>query len=325
MSPSKKSLFLLLSLPFVIAFLTIVSAQQLLAQATIIKGEMVTVTGPEDLVTLAFPDQVIYAIDVWGDQDRDVLGVTFLGDNVDGAENIDGYRTDFTHTVTGWETKPEYGDTVDDDNFEEINHDIRWTSNPSGPVGVHFEGLDPNITYTLQLLISGNHQENRKWDIFIEDELVVDEVDSNNDQSYDQGISYAYTYSFNPTDDELNVTFDQGTTGSDGNAILSAVIVAVAGGGVTLGDFNQDGAIDTADFQIIVDNFNMRPKSFFEGDIDFNRTVDLADFLKFRMIFAEGGQLGANATVPEPAALLSLVCGASICGFYGRRRHRKKR
>ncbi len=307
-----------LALATIVTLLVLSSTSFSHGQMTVNFGEVVPVSGPNDLVTLQFPESVVYAIDVWGDEDREVNGVLFLGDNT--GEDIPGYRTDFTHTVTGWQNKPEYGDTIDDDNFEEINHDIRWTNNADGDaVGVHFE-VEPNVEYTLQLLISGNHQEDRKWDIFVEDQLAVDEMDSNADQVYDQGISYAYTHTLVAPDDELNITFNQGTTGGDGNAILSAAILAITDSDIIPGDFNQDGAVDVADFEILKGNFRNTEASFFDGDMVFNRQVDLADFVAFASAFAEGG--GGNA-VPEPSTFMLLMLAVGSCALLFKTRKKR--
>ena len=313
------------------ACVAVSAANTLHAQMEVLLGEVVPITGPTDLETLRFPENIVYAIDVWGAEDREVLGTTFKGDRAIPAtggqiDEIPGYRTDMTHNVDMWETKPEFGDTVDDDEFEEMMHSIRWTDNSAGDpdigVGVHFEVL-PNAPYTLELLISGNHMEDRKWDILVEEELAVDEMDSNADQPYDQGISYAFRYAFTAPDEELNITFRQGTTGGDGNAILHAAILARAGEPVTPGDFNSDGNIDLADFAIMVENFNGTGKSFAEGDNNFNRRVDLEDFIQFRDLFAGANPGGGGQAVPEPGSPAALLLGGTLATLF--RRSRRKR
>ena len=84
--------------------------------------------------------------------------------------------------------------------------------------------------------------------------------------------------------------------------------------GAMPGDFNSDGIVDVADFQIMSENFNTRVRndSFSKGDFDLNLRVDLHDFLKFRQLLesqqalpigsmsADPGGNGRAATVPEP-------------------------
>jgi len=85
---------------------------------------------------------------------------------------------------------------------------------------------------------------------------------------------------------------------------------------VTPGDFNLDGAIDLADFQILADNF-ITGSSFSEGDMNFDSVVDLADFVGFVKVFdAQGG-----AAVPEPATgFLALLAAAFLALGRGYRR-----
>ena len=84
------------------------------------------------------------------------------------------------------------------------------------------------------------------------------------------------------------------------------VLAVMAGGGLlppgaTPGDFNQDGVVDTLDFQVMAMNFNQRftpqDDSFFKGDFDTNLRVDLRDFLAFREVFLTQPE---GAAVPEP-------------------------
>jgi hypothetical protein len=294
------------------------------AEMDVILGEVIPFSGPDDLELLNDPSNIVYAIDVWGGADpvdRDVKGVLFKVDN--GPDPIPGYRTDFEQNVTSWQNRPEYGDTQDDDNLEEIMHHIRWTDNPGGtPRGVHFE-VEPYREYTLQLLISGNHDENREWDIFIEGGLVVDEFDSIANEAYDVGISYAYTRTMIAPDAELNVTFNAGSTTGDNNGILQGAILATTGRVLTPGDFNTDDTIDTADFQILLSNFHNTGASYFDGDINLDTTIDLHDFVSFRAAYLAANP--AEGAVPEPAGLLPLIyAGSLLLAFYRHRRPNKR-
>ena len=289
------------------------------AQIDLLIGEINPITDPADIETIRDPANVVYAVNVWGEvKERVVNGVTFLSDR-DSAnpDGIPGYSTDFTHDVTNWQNKPEMGDTESHDELEEIMSDIRWTNNPAGdPVGVHFEVVE-NQAYTLELLISGNHEENRIWDIFLEDELAVDEFQSNNYEDYDQGTIWSFKHTFTALDDEYNVTFNQGETGADGNAILQAAILAIPGDTIIAGDFNGDEVVDINDFQVLVQNFRKEGAALSDGDINFDRVVDLQDFLRFRQIF--NAPAGA-AAVPEPRTWGLLSFGATIALCWRRRR-----
>jgi hypothetical protein len=75
---------------------------------------------------------------------------------------------------------------------------------------------------------------------------------------------------------------------------------------VECGDFNDDGVVDTADYEILTSNFNTRG-GFEVGDCTFDGRIDLKDFLEFRVAFAAAQQ--GVAAVPEPTAACLAVLG----------------
>ena len=86
------------------------------------------------------------------------------------------------------------------------------------------------------------------------------------------------------------------------------------------GDFNDDGAVDLADFSIMAENFNMSfsvVDSFARGDQTRDGNVDLADFLAVRTIFS--APAGA-ASVPEPAGLSLAMSCVLLLGAMKRKR-----
>lgn len=87
--------------------------------------------------------------------------------------------------------------------------------------------------------------------------------------------------------------------------------------GETLGDFNSDDAIDSADFMIIAASLNERfslEDAFFNGDMDGNLRVNLKDFLAFRELYS--GQAAGAASIPEPSTGLLLAFAAlGLLGF----------
>lgn len=70
---------------------------------------------------------------------------------------------------------------------------------------------------------------------------------------------------------------------------------------ITPGDFNNDGAVDAADFAILAGHFNMSGLKFENGDMNFNGRVDLSDFITFRAVY-EATRSGVVAAVPEPSS-----------------------
>lgn len=77
------------------------------------------------------------------------------------------------------------------------------------------------------------------------------------------------------------------------------------------GDFNMDGALDVADFLILVENFGDRfsaDEALSKGDFNRDTIVDMKDFRDFRAAFAAQGA-AQGAAVPEPSGLCLLALG----------------
>lgn len=86
------------------------------------------------------------------------------------------------------------------------------------------------------------------------------------------------------------------------------------------GDFNDDGEMNLADFEILLANFGLRfgrDDAINHGDFNRDQFVDLADFRDFRAAF--NAPAGA-AAVPEPHSIL-LLCMAAMSAGLLRRRH----
>jgi hypothetical protein len=77
-------------------------------------------------------------------------------------------------------------------------------------------------------------------------------------------------------------------------------------------DFNQDGAVDLGDFEILVANLNS-PGDISKGDANYSFNVDIFDFVIFREAF--NAENGAPAGVPEPSGLLlGMMTFAALLG-----------
>ncbi len=114
---------------------------------------------------------------------------------------------------------------------------------------------------------------------------------------------------FEPQED-FNFAFGARTGGATEDVFIDNLLIQAPLPG-NPGDFNEDGAIDLADFQILLDNFN-QPGGSSKGDTNFSFTVDLKDFINFRDAFNAQG--AAAAGVPEPAGLLLGLMGIAVLG-----------
>jgi arylsulfatase A-like enzyme len=98
-----------------------------------------------------------------------------------------------------------------------------------------------------------------------------------------------------------------------------------------IGDLNNDGAVDVADWQLFntVLGTTISAATLFEsiaqGDFDGNLQVEFFDFETFKAVFDTHNGAGAfaamEAAVPEPATWLLLVIGGALllCGAEGQR------
>jgi hypothetical protein len=81
-------------------------------------------------------------------------------------------------------------------------------------------------------------------------------------------------------------------------------------------DINLDGVVNTADYEILRDNFGTGT-TFGEGDLDSSGTVDGRDFRILKNNFGIGG---SGLTVPEPSSALLMSIGAVLGLYVWRRR-----
>lgn len=210
------------------------------AQTTVNDGEIIEFTGPDDL--LLDPALAVIAVDVNGDTDRVVNGVTFLTDGQGGAsgtatEGAVSVTTSATNQINDWAAVQSYtgGDGDSASNLAFIMQDIRWEALPS-PVTVDIEGLDAGERYNVQLLFNEGRDNDRWWDIAIEDVNLVDNFSSEGGDTnfWTPSNGFAYSYDVDgPADGVLNIVMQANifgddrslAPGTDGNPILQAVVV----------------------------------------------------------------------------------------------------
>ncbi|WP_197525607.1 PEP-CTERM sorting domain-containing protein [Pseudobythopirellula maris] len=124
---------------------------------------------------------------------------------------------------------------------------------------------------------------------------------------------------FDVTSVEFNPLVTNSWAGID-NVVLEIM-------GVAPGDFNGDGAVDTADYTIVNNSQQLSTPYSAMGEITGDGIVNLNDFRAFKNLYAaSNSQSGAEGgTVPEPASLLLAVGGLMGLAFVGRSRAAKTR
>ena len=187
--------------------------------ATIVNlGSVSLFGGPGGLdLTGNFP----YAINFSNnDPNRTVSGLTFLHDR----QVIPGATLVGPNEVTPWATTPSFGATADENELEQIMADIRWANNGLGQTLRADLNVLTGRQYKLQILISGNQAENRRWDISLDGLQAVDEITSLglSGTPYSVNQSVVYTHTFTAPDNQLNIVMGNLfgiNDGGDRNAI----------------------------------------------------------------------------------------------------------
>jgi len=204
-------------------------------------SEVVEFFGPEDLYL--DPSLNLIAVNVYGDEDSDVNGVTFLTDGQDeGSGSTTANGVTVTTTATGQvndrQRAPEFTgeDAASAENLSAIMHDIRWAAAPA-PLSVEITGLSSTTLYDIQFLFNEGRTRgfrHRFWDIGVNGALVVDNMSSEGeaeDDSWKPDNSFAYRGQFESDEDgEINISMQdqiggEDPLGGDHNPLLDGVIV----------------------------------------------------------------------------------------------------
>ena len=210
------------------------------AQTTIIDGEIIEFTGPDDL--LLDPGTAVIAADVNGDLDRTINGVLFqVGGQGGTIETVTAGAVSLTtsaaNQINDWAAVQSYTgvDATSAANLAAVMQDIRWNGNPN-PVTVDIAGLDVGARYNVKLLFNEGANRDRWWDIAIEGVDLVDNFSSEGGDAnfWTPSNGFAYSYDVNgPADGTLNIVMRANifgndrslAPGADGNPILQGVLV----------------------------------------------------------------------------------------------------
>ncbi|MFG0330282.1 MAG: malectin domain-containing carbohydrate-binding protein [Phycisphaerales bacterium] len=129
-----------------------------------------------------------------------------------------------------WRERPEYGFGTATDNFEAVMWDMRFSSSQD----VHIDlAVTRGTEYKLQLFFSDAYWTEagrRSFDIMIENELVVDELDIIAVAGTHSGTPESgavYTLEFVAQNNTLDIDLLRGTTLADGNALINAITLEV--------------------------------------------------------------------------------------------------
>ncbi|MES2707465.1 MAG: lamin tail domain-containing protein [Verrucomicrobiota bacterium] len=195
------------------------------AATTVHLGTVKQFSGPAD-PNLDLAGFFEYAVNFSSDDPvRTVAGVNFQPDN----QPIPGVTITAPQNVTPWQSRPEYGSSADADALEEIMADIRWANSGGGEKLQATLAVKAGVRYKIQVLISGNTSENRRWDIRLNGQQAVDEITSlgaSPGNTYAAGRSTVWACEFVPAGSTATVemgSFFGGNDGGDRNPIWQAL------------------------------------------------------------------------------------------------------
>ena len=195
------------------------------ANTVVTLGSVAQFDGP-NAAALDLSGQFDYAINFSpSDPPRSVRGVVFKPDN----QAIPGATLLGPQQVEPWQNRPDFGASADDDALEEVLHDIRWADAGGGQKLQASLVVTPGLTYKLQILISGNGPENRRWDIRLNGQPAVDEITSlggSPGETYASNRATVYRHEFTAASSPLVVemgNFFGGNDGGDRNPIWQAL------------------------------------------------------------------------------------------------------
>ena len=207
--------------------LCLLTFPSLVSAATVVNsGTISAINGPS---ALDLTGEIVHAINFSADDpDRTVRYVRFTPDSA-----LAPGLTVGPNNVTPWFAKPDFGVGADEGSLAEIFADIRWANAGAGETLQAHLPVVTGETYKLQILVYGNRDENRRWDIEGEGAITVYEITSLGASDgdgflplYAPDAGVVYTLTFTAGDNTLDVRMgDIGGTsdGGDRSPIWQAI------------------------------------------------------------------------------------------------------
>jgi hypothetical protein len=275
--------------------LCLLTFPSLINAATVVNsGTISAINGPS---ALDLTGEIVHAINFSADDPaRTVRYVRFTPDSA-----LAPGLTIGPNNVTPWFARPDFGVGADEGSLAEIFADIRWADAGAGETLQAHLPVVAGETYKLQILVYGNKDENRRWDIEVEGVITVDEITSLGASDVDgllpvyaPDAGVVYTLTVTAGDNTLDVRMgDLGdfNDGGDRNPIWQAITVehlvpdtdsdglpdaweilkfAGIGAQTGAGDAEADGLSNQAEYQL-----GTNPAS---EDSDTDGLTDLAEY-----------------------------------------------
>lgn len=223
------------------------ASELIVPQPTVLAGELGTFTGGDPGEGLDLVGDFEYALNIGGPGGYVVGDVEFEDGSELGLDNDGVFITD-ANEIVDWYVAGEFGDSGNDDDLEFVMESIRWNEPPGLEIDLSVES---GATYEMQLLF-GEQCCSRGFDIFVEGEMVVDDMNVSRVQGRianpEQGVVYSYT--FTAGDGTLNLELGgEDPTSPDNNPILNALTLKRV---TSLpGDFDGNGVLDAADIDAL--------------------------------------------------------------------------
>jgi len=177
-----------------------------------------TFTGGDEGEGLDFSGNFEYAVNVRGN------GGGVVGDAVFTNDSASGVSISAQNNILNWHGT-NYGSTDNDNALEYVMQSIRWSGRGTDVVTVALDNLTVGDDYSLQLLFAESCCI-RGFDVFVEDELLVDDFSAYSLQGSRNNTSLGafIRFDFVATDSTLNIAMGGSAPAyNDNNPILNGL------------------------------------------------------------------------------------------------------